>query len=191
MNGEIFALFQRYFNITQSNNDIYYIHTKDGRDMLIIKNSQIYYSQGQINTQNLILFGIIDKKENKYNIEFIFDYKDKNILETELQIIKANNIQNYIYSRTVIKSQNSNDISSPIFDDKNQIIGNYYFYKKNFDYTDCDPYYKYLNNELIKNIFDIYGNEFYIKQRIKSNSNFNYNNIIDEEFYIIKKGFKS
>jgi len=187
VNDKIFVLFQKYFGVTQTNDDLSYIHTKEGRDIIIIKNSIINLPQGQINTRNIILFGIIDKKENKYNIEYIFDYKDKNILETELQIIKANNIHNYIYNRTVIKSQNSNDISSPIFDDKNQIIGNYYFYKKNFDYTDCNPYYKYLNNELIKNLFDIYGNEFYIKQRIKSNSNFNYNNIIDEEFYIIKK----
>ena len=187
VNGEIFALFQRYLNITPTNDDIYYIHTKDGRDMLIIKNSQIYYSQGQINTQNLILFGIIDKKENKYNIEYIFDYKDKNILETELQIIKTNNIQNYIYSRTVIRQQNNKDVFSPIFDNKNQIIGNFYLYKKEYNYTNCDPCYNYLNNELIKNLFCIYNNESSLKNRIKMNSNYNYNNITDEEFYIIKK----
>jgi len=185
INSKIFALFQTYFGITQTNDDIYYIHTKEGGDIIIIKNSIINLPQGQINTKNLILFGIIDKKENKYNITHIFDYKDKNIIENELQIIKNNSIKNYIYSRTALKSQNSNDISSPIFDDKNQIIGNYYFYKKNFDYTDCNPYYKCLNNELIKNLFDIYRNESYINHRIKSNSN--YNNIIDEDFYIIKK----
>ena len=185
VNDNIFALFQKYFGIKQTKDDIFYFHKCMENDLIIFKNQQLYNEQKQIIVQNLILFGNINKKENKYEIKYIFDYKETNILETEFQIIKNYHFPNYIFYRTVISQQNNKDIFSPIFGNNNEIIGNYYLYIKNKDYTDCDPYYKCLNNELIKNLFDIYRNESYIKNRIKSN--YNYNNIIDEEFYLIKK----
>ena len=62
-NDKIFVLFQKYFGMTQTNDDLSYIHIKKGGDILIINNSQFYFPQGQINTRNLILIGIISFKK--------------------------------------------------------------------------------------------------------------------------------
>ena len=102
--------------------------------------------------------GIIDKKLNKFTIQHIFDFNDKNILEKELQVILNYTIPNYIYNKTCFSPQNKNDIFSPIFDNDN-IIGNYYQYKENYDYRNCANYLNYLDNEKIKKIIYLYINE--------------------------------
>ena len=90
-------------------------------------------------------------------------------------------IPNYIYNKTCLSPQKENEVFSPIFDN-NQVIGNYYQYKENYDYRNCANYLNYLNNEKIKKIIYLYTNELLIRNKIN-----NLNNYKEEEFYLVKK----
>ena len=68
VNDKLFELFNIYFGITptnDANNEIYYILKMGEGDLLILKNLFIFTGQSQINVQNIILFGVINNKENK------------------------------------------------------------------------------------------------------------------------------
>ena len=176
VNETIIKLLHEHFGIYQKNEDISYIN-KNEEDFIIIKNNKITNSN---NTQNLILIGIIDKNKNELNIKHILEYKDKNILESELTLILKMNFSNYLKNKISLNPQNQNEFISPIFNN-DKIIGNYYKYIKDFDYNKCFDYSKYLNNKLLLNAIYLYTNELCIKNKLKS-----INSKKDEYFYLIK-----
>ena len=180
VNEQLFKLFQKYFKLPPTNEEMFYIHKK-GEDLIILKNHQIYNQQNQVKNQNSILAGIIKKEENSFDIKYIFDYIDKkNIIENEMKILSQYNIPNYILNRTGLSLQNNKEMISPIFDNKN-LIGNCYRYNKNYDYKNCINYSYYLSNDQLWAVIYLYVNDLSIKSKLK---NPDYN---DEEFYLIKK----
>ena len=180
VNGSIFKLFQKYFGIPSSE-AFSYIHSKTKGDFIIFKDYKSYHPQNPNQLQNLILAGIIDKSINQYTLQHIFDFKNKNILEKEQQTILNYTIPNYVYYKTCLSPQNNNELFSPIFDNDN-IIGNYYQYKENYNYRNCANYLNYLSNEKIKKIIYLCTNESVIRNKVN-----NLNNNKDEEFYLVKK----
>ena len=177
VNDQIFKLFQIYFKLPPTNEEIFYIH-RQGEDFIILKNHQ--QNQNQVNNQNYILAGIIKIEENKFEIQYIFDYKDQTIIDNEMKILLQYNIPNYIYNKTGISPQGNKEMISPIFDNNN-LIGYCYKYSKNYDYKNCFNYANYLSNNQLWTVIYLYINDFSIKTKLK---NLNYN---DEEFYLIKK----
>ena len=121
INDKISELFKRSFGITFPNDNIYYIHKSQNLDFLCFQNYKPKNQLNQINDQNYILIGNINREESKFLVSHILDYKDKNILEKEMQYFIQRNFQNYIQDK--IGLTNPNEIFSPIFDN-NQIIGN-------------------------------------------------------------------
>jgi hypothetical protein len=123
---------EKSFGIIPSNNNISYIYKKGEGDLIIIKEYPLH-NENPNRVENLIIFGKYDG--NQFNIEYIFEYQDINILGQELKNIVNNNINYYINKRTNFDKSNkySKYISSII--SKNQIIGNCYRYKENIDYT--------------------------------------------------------
>ena len=75
VNEKIFKDIMKYFEVKQTKkDDIYYIHSKEQMDFIIFKNYQSFNSN---TPQNLIFVGNLDKNTNAYNIQHIFDFKDK------------------------------------------------------------------------------------------------------------------
>ena len=169
VNGSIFKLFQKYFGIPSSE-AFSYIHSKTKGDFIIFKDYKSYHPQNPNQLQNLILAGIIDKSINQYTLQHIFDFKNKNILEKEQQTILNYTIPNYVYYKTCLSPQNNNELFSPIFDNDN-IIGNYYQYKENYNYRNCANYLNYLSNEKIKKIIYLYTNESLIRNKVNNLNN--------------------
>ena len=132
VNDSIFNLIQHSFGIRPINDDISYI-LNNQREFIVFKNQKTN-PQNPNQVQNLILYGWIDRKDNKIKDFLIFDYPNIRVLENELIIISPN-IGNYINSRTCLNFQNKKDFFSPIFDDNNQIIGNVYRFEKKHDYS--------------------------------------------------------
>ena len=87
VNNHLFTLLQKYFQITPSGEQIFYIHKKGEGDLLIISNHQVYNQIKQVNAQNSILAGIMNRDETKFDIKHILDYKDYNILNKEINIL--------------------------------------------------------------------------------------------------------
>ena len=179
VNEKMFHLFKNYFCLDSSNANISHIHKKGEGDLIIFKDFNFSQNQSPVNDQNLIIFGIIDKEENIYKVNYLFDYKEKSILEKELPIFLQYNISGYIFKKTCLTPQNNKEIFSPIFGDDNNIIGNFYVYNEDCDYKKYDIYSPLLNKDRIKNVINLYYNEISIKNKIK--------NYKDEEFYLIKK----
>ena len=181
-NDKIFEKFKKSFAFQQINDNIEYIYSDENKDLIILKNHQIYGLQNPNQLQNIIFIGILDKNNNEYNIEHIFDYNSKNILKNELELMMKYKTVNYIYNKTCLTPKNPKEFFSPIFDNE-QIVGNYYQYMKGFDYrNNCINYKNYLNNKLIYKVIYLYNNEISIKNKINS-----LNNYQDEELYLIKK----
>ena len=192
VNEPVFKLLQIYFKLPQTNEEIFYIHKKGEEDLIILKNHPIYNQlnqqnqinqQNQVNYQNSIFSGIIKNiktEENKFDIKYIFDYKDQNILVNEINILSQYNIPNYISNRTGLSPQNNNEMISPIFDN-NHLIGNCFRYKTDFNYKDYINYFNILSNIQLWTVIYLYSNSLSIKTKLM---NINYN---DEEFYLIKK----
>ena len=179
INDKMFRNFQNYFKTTPTNDEILYIHKKGEGDFIIMKNLQYNDSQKNVNYQNTILIGIINKEKNEFEIKHVLDYDNKNILENEMKMIIQNSLQNYFYDRTALFN---NDISSLIFAD-NKIIGDYYRYDKNTDNTNFINYqHRALlsNNKLWTEAY-LYINEISLRTKLGNT------NIIDQEFYFVKK----
>jgi len=180
INEELYKLFNHCYKISLPNMDIIHIKkTMDG-DIIIIKNYPINSGQIQINMQNLIFSGIIDLNQNRFNIQHIFEYKDKPIFDKEIEMFLKDNISNYISRKTFLNQKNNNEYFSPIFEN-NQIIGNYYKFKEGFDYKKCFNYYKYFNNKQLLNLVYLYCNELSLKNKIRKP------NYKDESFCVIKR----
>ena len=180
INEELYKLFTHCYNVSPLNMDIIHIKKAMDGDIIIIKNYPINSGQTQNNIQNLIFSGIIDLNQNRFNIQHIFEYKDKPIFDKEIQMFLKDNISNYISRKTFLNPKNNNEYFSPIFEN-NQIIGNYYKFKEGFDYKKCFNYCQYFNNKQLLNLVYLYCNELSLKNKLK---NPNYK---DENFCFIKK----
>ena len=170
INEELYVHFHKYFSIKINYNIRYYHKEKEG-DYIILENYGSFL--------NIILFGIIDKKENKFHIKGIFNYMSKELLINEISDLINYGISYYLSDKTVLNNHDKNDLISPIFSN-DEIIGSYYKYE-NYDYNKCFNYMEYYNNQQLKNIIYLYINEKSIKNKIKGTS---FNN---EEYYLIKK----
>ena len=177
INEELYKLFNLHYGISLLSMDISHIKRARDGDIIIINNYPIYSGQNQIKMQNLIFSGIIDLIKNKFNIQHIFEYKDKAIFDKESDIFLRENISNYISRKTFL---NNNEFFSPIFEN-NQIIGTCCKYKEGFDYKKCFNYYQYFKNKQLLNLVYLYCNELSIKNKLKNP------NCQDEYFYFIKK----
>ena len=181
VNNHLFTLLQKYFQITPSGEQIFYIHKKGEGDLLIISNYQVYNQINQVNSQNSILAGIMNRDENKFDIKHIFDYKDYNILNKEKNILLTYDFKVYLNNRLKLSPQNNNEMIIPIFNNNNQIIGTYYRYIQNYNYKIHLNYSQLLSSNQLSNFIYLYVNDISIKEKLKS---MHYN---DEEFYLIKK----
>ena len=166
--------FRKYFSI-KTNYDILYYKNKYEEDYIILENypllNQNYYGNYNNNVLNIILFGDIDKKENKFHIKGIFDYLNKGFLNSEIKNLITYDTYGkayYLNDRTVFNNHDKNDLISPIFS-KDNIIGSYYKYE-NVDYNKCINYMAYYNNKLLQNIIYLYINEKEINNNIKGTS---------------------
>ena len=186
VNEQVFKLLKIYFKLPQTSEEIFYIHKNGQEDLIILKNHPIVNQQNrqnQVNYQNSIFSGIIKNiktEENEFDIKYIFDYKDMNILVNEINILSQYNIPNYILNITGLSPQNNNEMISPIFDN-NKLIGNCFRYKNDFKYKDYINYFNILSNNQLCTVIYLYSNNVSIKTKLM---NFNNN---DEEFYLIKK----
>ena len=94
VNQKMFDLFFINFGIHSTAKEIFYYY-KDG-DIISVYD----YSQ------SLLYFGNINKKDNYYNIKYIFDFENQNFLYKELDIIKKIGIENYINNYAVFSDKN-------------------------------------------------------------------------------------
>ena len=157
------------------------MNKKGEHDVIMIKNYKQNYN---VNMQNLIFVGIINFNQYQFYIKHIFHYKKENSFSKELDFFLNSNVDNYIKNKTIIPSQNNKGYISPIFDDNNQIIGDYYNYKEGLDYKTCFNFSQYFTNKQLLNLIYIYSNELSMENRLR---NQNYKNDKDDEFYLIKK----
>ena len=182
VNNQMLKLFQKYFFFKSNDEEIFYVHKKGGNDLIIVKNHKILDTQNnQIFFQNSIFVGTLNKEENKFDIKHILDYINNNILNEEIDMILKNNYLNYLLNRTLLNMQNKQDMVELIFNNNNQIIGNFYIYRKNYNYKIFFNYYNLLYNNQLWTVIYLYVNELSIKEKLKK---INTNN---EEFYLIKK----
>jgi hypothetical protein len=162
-------------NSVQKNFDVKYESPIDTK--LIIINSKKYLSINN-EEQHIILIGNFNNDNNIFNINYIFDYKSKNILMNEIDNIVQDNYNSYMSNYLMINENAEYDIS-PIFDTNTNIIGFGYKYNDNIDNNYyCDNYYNY---EII-NIIRLYI--FYKQINYIIN---NKNEIIRDKFYFVNK----
>ena len=157
-----------------------------------ITRPEIYYTykDGDIITINdilypTILFGNIDKRMNHYEIKYIFTFGYDYPLNEELNNITKYGIKEYISKKTVFSNINEKDYMSPIFK-KNKIIGYCYKYIQNYNYNDCINYEKFLSNDKLTKVLELYSNYFNISKKINENNIFDYN-ITNKKYYLINK----
>ena len=134
--------------------------------------------------QNTILFGNILNDENIFKLEYIFEYKDKHSLYTELKEI-INDYNLYNKNRILFNPKYENDYISPIFDEThNEIIGYCYKYKDNIINNN---YLEYQLNPELKKMIYLYINYKTINKRIKKYQ-FNKNNQLSSNAYYLVNG---
>ena len=180
VNEQIFSFLKQYYHINQINYDISFLHKKGEGDLIIMKDYHVNLKSIPNYLENIIIFGSINKNENKLKISFILEYQNKQILEKELsEHIMKKTFNNYLNERTYFNNQIKYDYISPIFAE-NQIIGNCYIYKKDFDYKKCFNYLEYLKNQQLMNCIYLYSNKLHLLKKIKTSNP-------DEEYYLIKK----
>ena len=186
VNQKMFKYFQKYFGIKSTVNPISYIHKKGEGDIIIMEDYPINVKNNPNLVENLIIFGGYNKEDNIYNIKYIFEYNDSNILKNEKSYIINYSINDYINARIKFDKNNEYDYICPIIENK-QKIGQFYKYIEGFDYRKCDNISKYLKNKYLINAIYLYANELYIKNKIENS----FNDIIDKELYLVKKNFIS
>ena len=180
INDKMYDHFKRSFGITFPSEYIYYIHKNPNIDFLCFVNYQVKNSNNQINNQNHILIGNINRDDYKFGVSQILDYNNKIIIEQEMNALTQGTIQNYILNRTCVS--NPNDFYSPIFDN-NKIIGNYYnIISKEFEIKKCVNYMNILSNRQLWEVIYLYINEQTINRKLRTP-----NTKKDEDFYFINK----
>ena len=143
-------LLEKYFSIKTINYNISYIRKKEG-DLIILKEYPLKLNQHSKEIENLIIFGNNDDKTYKYDIKYIFEYKEIKYLKTELSFIIKHDINKYIEQAVAFDKNNKYDYIVPIIL-KYEQVGIFYKYIEDFDYNKCDDYSKYLNNNQLINI---------------------------------------
>ena len=171
INSDNLKILEKYFPISTYCQGITYLSIING-DILIINTNK---------KQHYFLFGSINSKNCSFDIRFIFDYENSNLLEKELKALMNNEIEEYIKNKTLFDDKNDSDIISPIFGN-GYIIGycyKYYSNKKN-QYLCYKDYFANLLNAIK---LHFYYQEFLKKiKEIKNNEN---------EYYLINSNFMS
>ena len=94
-------------------------------------------------------------------------------------------ILKYIYDKTYLSPREKNEYYSPIFsDDNNKIVGNYFKYNNDLDFTKISNNLKSFDKKTLSNIMQniyLYDNENSINSKLKS---FDYKG---EDLYLIRK----
>ena len=176
-------LLEKHFSIKSIKYNISYIHKKEG-DLIILKEYPLNINQNCNEVENLIIFGNYVNKENKYDIKYIFEYKNKKNLESELTYIIENYINKYIEEAVAFDKNNKYDYIVPITL-KYEKVGIFYKYIEGFDYNKCEDYSKYLNNNQLINIMYLYANELYLQSKNENPAH----EIKDRDFYLVKRKY--
>ena len=174
INELIFNIFKINFGLYSNDLDIVYNY-KNGDILSIFEYPQ-----------NLILFGNIDSKNDFFNIQYILDYKEKEILKNELEKIKISGIENYINENAVFSKINQdNDHTSPIFS-TTKIIGYCVKYNPNIlNYDNHNIYESFLKSDIFLKVVNL--SSYYNSIRNQMNENYYYNS--DKKYYLIKKDY--
>ena len=160
--GKSFGLYPNETNIS-------FIYKSNEGCIIIIKEYPLNKSIPNL-VENLIIFGNFNNNDNKFDIIYIFDFDDRNKMETELPYIVKNNIYTYISNRTYFgQNDKCNHYISPIIVNK-EIIGNCYKYNENIDYKKIsfNDVNNIINNNNLKNLVNIQN-----PQNSKNNNNNN------------------
>ena len=173
---EISQIFSKNFDSFKCEYNIYLSHM-DGDIITVNKYSQ-----------NSILFGKINSIDYSFDIKFIIDLKNNDLLKKELGVLMKNKINEYIETKNLFNENDLNMIS-PLLDNNN-IVGYCYKYNSNNQYSNNNNFnFNYEN--LLKAIkLYFYYQEFPKKiQEAKSDEKDYYliNNILMSE---IKINFK-
>lgn len=164
LNNNLLKKFEKNFNMKyySSTNYKFYINRKN---ILTISNQE----------QNIILIGSFNS--NKFNINYILDYKNNKTLMNQMEII-IQDYNNYIKNNLIFNENVNSDCVSPIFDVNNNIIGFGYKYNDNIknDYSDI-----YFSNDLV-NIIRLYIFYRQINYKIR-----NINAYVNTKFCLINK----
>ena len=174
VNKNIMSLIRDIFeiNIINDNNiNISYMSSKE-KEIILVKDGN----------QQYILLGNIMDNANSFKLEYIFDYKDKNNIKSEINKL-IYDYDMYFKNIIIFNDKYENDYISPIFsENKKEIIGYCYKYSKDLKIND---YTKFSFNVNLRNIIQIYiYNSILINDIIKK-ENLNLLN----EFYIINHDF--
>ena len=204
INEDNLKMLGKYFPIPSNCQDITYLSHINGDLFIMNKNK----SKNKNKKQHYILFGNINSKSYSFDIRFIFDYDNSDLLKKELKVLMNNEIKEYINDKTLFNGKNDSDYISPIFDN-DYIIGYCYKYhsnKKNQYLNYNDDYYSNLlkiiklyfyYQEFSKKIKEIknYENEFYLINinlisEIKNNNKYNQIKEILNSINILQKSKK-
>jgi len=173
INSDNLKMLEKNFPIPSNCQEITYLSHINGDIFIMNKNKNI--------KQHYILFGNVNSKSYSFDIRFIFDYENSNLLKKELKVFMNNEIREYIINKTLFNDKNDSDIISPIFDN-DYIIGycyKYYSNRKN-QYLSCNDYY----DSLLKAIkLYFYFQEF--AKKIKETKNY------EKEYYLINRNLMS
>ena len=169
INEEISQMFIQNFDSFKCEYNTYLSHM-DG-DIIIINKY----------LQNSILFGKIDSMDYSFDIKFIIDFKNNDLLKKELEVLMKNKINEYIKNKTLINESDLN-IISPIFDNDN-IVGYCLKYNINKQYPNNNNIYFNYDNLLKAIKLYFYYQEFSRKiQEVKSEA---------KEYYLINNNLMS
>ena len=178
-NQQCFEYLKNNFGINIKPADILYLKKNNEQDIIIMKNYPLYLAQTPNKIENLIIFGQLDTK-NKYNINYICNYFDGNILDKELEDITKSSFKEFINKRAYMNQKIKNDYISPLFVN-DQRVGEFFLYKKDFVYKKCYYYLNYLHNKQLMTSVYLFANKYNLYSRLKTQTP------IDEEFYLIRK----
>ena len=171
---QIINQIEKNFGLNPIKTNISFVY-KNGEGCIIAIKEYPLKNNNQNLIKNIVVFGNFNNSHvNKFDIKYIFEYDNINIMEVELTYIANNNINKYLKEKTYFDKNNKyNNYISPIISNNNY-IGNCYLY---IDHS------KYLNNKKLTNSMYLYSNELYIKSKKLTKNN------EDKEFYIVKSKY--
>ena len=130
--------------------------------------------------QHTLLLGSIFNEEKVFKLELIFEYIYDYFIKKELSEIINNGYNSYITNKTCINNNIKNNITSPIFEGENLIIGNCYIYNKDL----LNNYINYnISDELIKVVrLSVYKKILNMKINNKANNN---HQLSSNKYYLV------
>ena len=150
-------------------------------------NTYLSHMDGDIITvnkysQNSILFGKINSLDYSFDIKFIIDLKNNDLLKKELEVLMKNKINEYIKTKNLF-NENDLNIISPLFDNNN-IVGYCYKYNSNRQYSNNNNSFYFNYDNLLKAIkLYFYYKEFSKKIKEKKSD--------EKEYYLINSNLMS